>query len=115
MAKKGSLLVVDDNKSILQALDLLMSRYFDKVYTISTPNQIDSIMRDNDIDVVLLDMNFVAKVNTGNEGLFWLGNIKSKFPDIPVIVFTAYADIDLAVEALKKGATDFVVKPWPFA
>ena len=112
MAKKGSLLVVDDNKSILQALDLLMSRYFDKVYTISTPNQIDSIMRDNDIDVVLLDMNFVAKVNTGNEGLYWLGNIKSKFPDIPVIVFTAYADIDLAVEALKKGATDFVVKPW---
>lgn len=112
MAKKGNILVVDDNKSILQALDLLLGRYFNKVITIHTPNRIDAVLRENNTDVVLLDMNFTAKVNTGNEGLYWLGFIKQKYPDIQVVVFTAYADIDLAVEAVKKGAADFVVKPW---
>lgn len=112
MAKKGTILTVDDNKSILQALDLLLGRYFERVITINTPNQIDAILRENSIDVVLLDMNFTAKVNTGNEGMYWLGLIKQRYPDVQVVVFTAYADIDLAVEALKKGATDFVVKPW---
>lgn len=112
MAKKGTILVVDDNRSILQALELLLGRYFEQVITIGTPNQIDAILRENNVDVVLLDMNFTAKVNTGNEGLYWLGFIKQKFPDIQVVVFTAYADIDLAVEAVKRGAADFVVKPW---
>ncbi len=112
MAKKGTILAVDDNKSILQALDLLLGRYFNSIITISSPNQVDAVLRENNVDVVLLDMNFTAKVNTGNEGLYWLGFIKQKYPDIQVVVFTAYADIDLAVEALKKGAADFVVKPW---
>ena len=112
MAKRGSILIVDDNKSILQALELLLNRYFDKVICSNSPNRIDSILRENVIDVVLLDMNFTTKVNTGNEGLFWLDSIKKKYQDISVVVFTAYADIDLAVEALKRGASDFVVKPW---
>ncbi|MEF9931180.1 MAG: sigma-54 dependent transcriptional regulator [Bacteroidales bacterium] len=112
MVKKGTVLAVDDNKGILQALSLLLERYFIKVITINTPNKIDAVLRDNDVDVVLLDMNFTAKINTGNEGLYWLGFIKQKYVEVQVVVFTAYADINLAVEALKKGATDFVVKPW---
>lgn len=112
MIKKGTILVVDDNKSILQALSLLLNRYFERVITISTPNQIDAMLRENSIDIVLLDMNFTAKVNTGNEGLYWLEFIKQRYYDVQVVVFTAYADIDLAVEALKKEAADFVVKPW---
>ena len=112
MAKEGSLLVVDDNKAILSTLSILLSRYFKKVITISSPNLIDSSLSDNHIDVVLLDMNFISKINSGNEGLFWLEHIKKRNKEIQVVVFTAYADIDLAVEAIKRGATDFVVKPW---
>ncbi|MEG1554658.1 MAG: sigma-54 dependent transcriptional regulator [Rikenellaceae bacterium] len=112
MAKEGTILVVDDNKGILSALNLLLGRYFKKVITISNPNLIDISIRENNIDVVLLDMNFSAQVNTGNEGIYWLDHIKKANSDIAVVVFTAYADIDLAVEAIKKGATDFVVKPW---
>lgn len=112
MKKQGVILIVDDNKAILSAVSLLLSRYFEKVITISTPNLIDSSLRENNVDVVLLDMNFTAKINTGNEGLYWLEQIKSRNADIQVVVFTAYADIDLAVEAIKHGATNFVAKPW---
>ncbi len=112
MKKQGTVLVVDDNVSILSALDILLSRYFEKVITKSSPNSIDIILKEHSIDVILLDMNFSAKINTGNEGLFWLDKIKKKNPDIQVVVFTAYADIDLAVDAIKRGASDFVVKPW---
>ena len=71
-----------------------------------------SELRDKNPDVVLLDMNFSAGINSGNEGLFWLSEIKKADEELPVVLFTAYADIDLAVKALKGGATDFVVKPW---
>lgn len=91
---------------------MLLGRYFSKILTINTPNRIEETLGCNNVDVVLLDMNFSAKINTGNEGLFWLGRIKEKYPDIQVVVFTAYAEIDLAVEAIKRGAADFVVKPW---
>lgn len=112
MSKEGTILIVDDNRGILSALSLLLGRYFEKILTISTPNHIDSTLRENRVDVILLDMNFSAKVNTGNEGIYWLRHIKKSCADISVVVFTAYADIDLAVEAIKEGATDFVVKPW---
>lgn len=112
MKKEGTILVVDDNKNILSALNLLLSRYFKQVATLNSPNNIESELRNLKPDVVLLDMNFTASVNTGNEGLYWLSKIKAGNPSVQVVVFTAYADIDLAVEAIKKGATDFVVKPW---
>ena len=80
--------------------------------TISTPNKIKATLHDENIDVVLLDMNFSAGINTGNEGLFWLSEIKKEDASIQVVLFTAYADIDLAVRGIKEGATDFVVKPW---
>ena len=112
MAKQGTILVVDDNKGILTAVQMLLGTCFEKVITISTPNKIKNTLHDENVDVVLLDMNFSAGINSGNEGLFWLSEIKKAYPSIQVVLFTAYADIDLAVRGIKEGATDFVVKPW---
>ena len=112
MAKQGTILVVDDNKAVLNALEMLLAGVFREVITLRTPNQIEAILESGRVDVVLLDMNFSAGINTGNEGLYWLSRIKEYAAEIPVVLFTAYADIDLAVRAVKEGATDFVVKPW---
>ena len=112
MTKQGTILVVDDNKGILTAVQMLLGTCFEKVITISTPNKIKATLHDENIDVGLLDMNFSAGINTGNEGLFWLSEIKKEDASIQVVLFTAYADIDLAVRGIKEGAADFVVKPW---
>ena len=112
MKKEGSILIVDDNKSILTALQILLSSYFERIILHSSPNRIKTTLREEKIDLVLLDMNFSAGINNGNEGLFWLSEIKNTHPDIPVILITAYADIELAIEGMKRGATDFIVKPW---
>jgi len=110
--KTGNILVVDDNKNVLSALRILLESYFQQVTLISSPNQISSKLRELTPDIVLLDMNFSAGINSGNEGLFWLSEIKKFDSTLPVVLFTAYADIELAVKALKEGASDFVVKPW---
>ena len=113
MNKKGTLLIVDDNKSILSALKILLSRYFDEIITHNTPVQLISTIREKMVDVVLLDMNFSSGINNGNEGLFWLNEIKKTFNNkCQVVLITAYADIDLAIEGMKSGANDFIVKPW---
>ncbi len=108
----ANILVIDDNKSVLSALEILLQFEHKSVQAISNPNQISSFPNLNDIDIILLDMNFSAGVNTGNEGLYWLREIKKKSPHIAVIMMTAYGAIDLAVEALKEGASDFILKPW---
>ena len=110
--KEGTLLVVDDNRSILAAVQLLMGNYFARVVTLPSPNQLLTTLRREPVDVILLDMNFSAGINTGNEGFYWLQEIHRNYPDIKVVLFTAYADIDLAVRAMRDGAVDFVVKPW---
>ncbi|MDR2086032.1 MAG: sigma-54 dependent transcriptional regulator [Dysgonamonadaceae bacterium] len=110
--KKGSILIVDDNKNVLTALRILLENYFEKVTLLSSPKQLHTLLRENTPDIILLDMNFSAGINTGNEGLYWLSEIKKTDADLPVVLFTAYADIDLAVKALKRGASDFIVKPW---
>ena len=110
--KKGNILIVDDNKNVLSALRILLSDYFENIVLLTSPNTLMSELRDKNPDVVLLDMNFSAGINSGNEGLFWLSVIMKADEELPVVLFTAYADIDLAVKALKGGATDFVVKPW---
>ena len=110
--KHKSILVVDDNKAILSAVRMLLEKEFDNIITISTPESIRNVLQREQVDVILLDMNFKSSVNTGNEGLFWLGEIKKTKPSMPVVLFTAYADIDLAVKGIKEGASDFVVKPW---
>ena len=80
MAKQGTILVVDDNKGILTAVQMLLGTCFEKVITISTPNKIKNTLHDENVDVVLLDMNFSAGINSGNEGLFWLSEIKKHIP-----------------------------------
>ncbi len=110
--KKGKIIVVDDNQSIRTALKLLLSMEYEQVELLPSPANLLSTIDSFSPDIILLDMNFRQGINDGNEGLFWLGRIKEHTPALPVVLFTAYADIDLAVEALKRGATDFIVKPW---
>lgn len=112
MAKQGTLLVVDDNRNILTSLQYLLEEYFQQVITLNSPVTIPSLLQREAVDVILLDMNFSSGINSGNEGLYWLREIKRLRPQIQVVLFTAYADINLAVTGLKDGATDFVVKPW---
>ena len=113
MAKsKGKILVVDDNSGIRAALKLLLPMHFSQVELIPSPNELVSRLTDFRPNVVLLDMNFHTDINTGNEGLYWLSEIKKRCPEIEVVLFTAYADIQLAVEGMKRGAFDFIVKPW---
>ena len=112
MAKRGTLLIVDDNRNILSAVKLLADSYFAKVVTLSSPTTLLSTIAAEQPTVLLLDMNFNAGINSGNEGIYWLKEANAKFPQLKVVLFTAYADIDLAVKAMKHGAFDFVVKPW---
>lgn len=110
--KSGKILVIDDNKNVLSALRILLDTYFEEVTLLSSPNMLMTALKEKNPDVILLDMNFSAGINTGNEGLYWLSEIKKVDAELPVVLFTAYADIELAVKALKEGASDFVVKPW---
>lgn len=110
--KQGKILIVDDNKNVLSALKILLNNYFEEVILLSSPITLLNTIKEKNPDVILLDMNYSAGINTGNEGLFWLSEVKKENPDVPVILFTAYADIELAVKTLKQGAIDFVVKPW---
>ncbi len=109
---KGNILIVDDNKSIISTLEILLGPEFDTVTGITNPNQIPTELRTGDYNLVILDMNFQAGINSGNEGIFWLNQIKKSYPDISVVLITAYSEVELAVKALKQGATDFVPKPW---
>lgn len=112
MKKEGRILVVDDNLGIRKTLNLILPRHFEEVKCISSPDNLPGVIREFNPDVVLLDMNFKSSLNTGNEGLFWLKEIKRQNPRIEVVLFTAYGDIQLAVDGMKKGAFDFIVKPW---
>jgi len=112
MNKKGRLLIIDDNKSVLKSLQLFLKHHFEELVTCNNPNQIPGLMLQNEFDVVLLDMNFSAGVNSGNEGLYWLKEIRKRSEHTVVILFTAYGDVNLAVSSMKHGATDFILKPW---
>ena len=111
-SKKGKILIVDDNAGIRQALKILLPMHFAEVETLPSPVTLVSTLERFRPDVVLLDMNFNTDINTGNEGLYWAGEIKQMMPEVEVVLFTAYADIALAVEGMKRGAFDFIVKPW---
>lgn len=112
MSKQGTIIVVDDNKGVLSAVKLLLKNHFEHIVTLPSPITLAATLREENAQVVLLDMNFSSGLNTGNEGLYWLHEIKKIQPSLPVVLFTAYADIDLAVRGIKEGATDFIVKPW---
>lgn len=110
--QNGKIIVVDDNEAVLKTLRLILSRKFRTVIGTSVPTLLPALLRDGDVDIVLLDMNFGTGKQDGGEGLFWLDRILER-PDPPeVILMTAFGDIELAVASLKKGASDFIVKPW---
>ncbi len=111
-SKRGKILIVDDNAGIRRALEILLPLHFAEVKTLPSPATLVSTLEQFRPDVVLLDMNFNTSINTGNEGLYWAGEIKKMVPEVEVVLFTAYADIQLAVEGMKRGAFDFLVKPW---
>lgn len=110
--KNASILIIDDDTDVLTAVRLLLKTEVKDVVTEKNPENIRWHLSKDDYDVILLDMNFTSSINTGNEGLFWLKEIRKLKPDAAVIMITAYGDIDLAVRSLKEGAADFVVKPW---
>lgn len=108
----GTILVVDDNPAILTAVKICLGGVFERIITLSKPDAILPTIQQEHIDAILLDMNFSLGVNSGQEGMMWLSAIHRKHPEIPIILITAYADIQLAVRGLKNGAVDFVTKPW---
>jgi len=109
---KSKILILDDNKSVLTALEMLLLSDFDDVYALTNPNSLISSIQTHKIDIVLLDMNFKAGINNGNEGIYWLNQLLKYDPNISVIMITAFGDIELAVRAVKEGAFDFILKPW---
>ena len=112
MNKYGTLLIVDDNPTILTALKYALQETFTTIITLSRPEEILRTMAQTVVDAVLLDMNFTLGANTGQDGMLWLRAIKKRHPQTPVLLITAYADVGLAVKGLKNGAADFIVKPW---
>jgi two-component system response regulator HydG len=110
--KNSSILIVDDDPDVLTAVRLLMKTEVKTVATEKNPENLRWHLSKDKFDVILLDMNFSSTINTGNEGIYWLNEIKKTGSEAAVIMITAYGDIDLAVRSLKDGAADFVVKPW---
>jgi len=112
MKKPGKILVVDDNEEILIAIEMLLSNQFGLVKTIKNPNQIPSEIEKELYDVIILDMNYSTGINSGNEGIYWMKEILKKDKDAIIVHITAYGDVDVAVNAIREGGTDFIQKPW---
>lgn len=104
--------VIDDNQAVLKSLKLVLKRVFVSVVTLPNPNSLPSLLESEEIDVILLDMNFNAQRLDGEEGISWLKYIKQQPNPPAVVLITAFGDIGLAVQSLKEGAEDFVSKPW---
>src|ERR1043166_1081478 len=110
--RHGKILIVDDNEDLLKAAKIFLKRHFAQVDVEKNPESIPTLMRNEDYDVILLDMNFTKDVSSGSEGYYWLEKILGIDPSAVVVLITAYGDIQMAVKAIKAGATDFVLKPW---
>ena len=110
--KSGNILVVDDNEDLLLAARLFLKQHFSAVHTEQDPEKITVLMNNENYDVVLLDMNFTMDATSGVEGFMWLDKILQLDPSAVVILITAFGDVEMAVKAVKAGATDFVLKPW---
>ncbi|MEJ1237850.1 sigma-54 dependent transcriptional regulator [Chryseolinea sp. T2] len=110
--KQGKILIVDDNEDLLKAAKMHLKRHFAQVDIEKNPEAIPALMNNEDYDVILLDMNFTKDVSSGSEGYYWLERILQLDPSAVVVLITAYGDIQMAVRAIKAGATDFVLKPW---
>ncbi len=112
MEKSYCILIVDDDEDVLTSARLLLKQHYEKVFTASDPREINSFLAKSQPDLILLDMNFRKGVNDGREGLYWLDHIKEVSVETQVILMTAYGEVETAVQAIKKGAFDFVLKPW---
>lgn len=110
--QKGNILIIDDNEELLIAFRFFLSKHFAKIDTIKNPNQIPEKLRTEVYDIILLDMNFSAGVNTGNEGIYWMKQILEKDANASIVLITAYGDVELAIKAMKEGAADFIQKSW---
>lgn len=108
----GHILILDDDEDVLQAARLFLKQYVARVDTAKNPEALPELLKGNNYDVILLDMNFTRDASGGEEGFHWLGKILETDPAIVVILITAYGDVEMAVRAMKAGATDFVLKPW---
>lgn len=112
MTNYGTILVVDDNPAILTTLEICLDGVFSRILTLTKPDNVLGMLKQEQIDVILLDMNFSLGINSGQEGILWVSAIHRRYPNIPIVLMTAYADVRLAVRGLKSGAADFVTKPW---
>lgn len=112
MAQYGTIVVVDDYPAILTALRICLDSTFERVITLASPDSLPATLQQEKASIVLMDMNFTLGMNSGQEGLTWLRTLRHLHPQLPVVLITAYADVQLAVKCLKAGASDFVTKPW---
>ncbi len=112
MTNYGTILVADDNSAILTAVKICLGSVFKRIITHNSPETVLAVMQQEHVDVILLDMNFSLGVNSGKEGMMWLQAIHRRHPDVPIVLMTAYSDVQLAVRGLKSGAADFITKPW---
>jgi len=110
--KLGKILVIDDDRDVLLAAELFLKQHAIDVHTEKNPTLIPGLLKENSYDIVLLDMNFTRDISSGQEGFYWLDRILEIDPLVVVVLITAFGDIDMAVRAIKAGATDFVLKPW---
>jgi DNA-binding NtrC family response regulator len=108
----GTILIVDDDEHVIVTSRMILKQYFETIDSMTSPKTLESRLRQNDVDVVLLDMNFQAGITSGNEGIFWMNRIRGISPHTQVVLQTAYGDIELAVKSIKEGAVDFLPKPW---
>ena len=109
----NTIIIVDDNPAILTALKICLATEFARIVTMASPDTlVATLAKEEAVDAVLLDMNFSLGVNTGQDGLFWLRTVKKLHPNTPVVLITAYADLQLAIKGMKSGAADFITKPW---
>ncbi|MEZ4699790.1 MAG: sigma-54 dependent transcriptional regulator [Rhodothermales bacterium] len=112
MSDFGSLLIVDDDEDVLQAARFLLKKHARRIHTESRPERLPELLQNETYDIILLDMNFTRDVSSGREGFFWLDKILAIDPAAVVVLITAFGDVEMAVNAIKAGATDFVLKPW---
>jgi class 3 adenylate cyclase len=109
---EGRILIIDDDEGILTTLRIMLRKHFADIVTANTPHKITQLLNQQTFHVIMLDMNFSVGATSGKEGFYWLSAIRELSAASQVIMMTAYGDIDLAIKAMKQGATDFVVKPW---
>ena len=110
--KTGKILIIDDDEDILQAARLLLKQHVAQVHTEKKPEVLPSLLENDTFDVVFLDMNFAKGATSGKEGFYWLDKILEIDPSSVIVLITAFGDVEMAVRAVKEGATDFILKPW---